>query len=431
MYALVDCNNFYVSCERAFQPSLEGKPVIVLSNNDGCIVSRSAEAKALGIPMGEPLFKVRSVVEQHGVVALSSNYALYGNLSTRVMGYLAEKAPEIEVYSIDEAFLNLHGMERWHGPLDVYVRGIRREVRRRTHIPTCIGVAPTKTLAKLANRVAKKDPRLGGVLLLDSPERRQWALERVAVEEVWGIGRQHATTLYGLGITTAAGLARCSEAMARKHLGGVVGARLVRELQGYPCQQLAPSEDGTLKRQSIRHTRAFGKPLVHFADVLGAVASFASRAAEKLRRQESAAHVLTVFLSQNCFGNVPSPHTRSAQVTLPVATCDTLELVRFARALLGRLWQPGVVYAKAGVVLDGFERGEQKQLNLFAPDGGERAERLMQKLDALNARFGKTSVQVATALGNAGKQVDPWKGQQRRRTPAYTTDWNQLWTINS
>ncbi|ALW86350.1 hypothetical protein AUC43_15405 [Hymenobacter sedentarius] len=428
MFALVDCNNFYVSCERAFQPSLEGKPVVVLSNNDGCIVSRSAEAKALGIPMGEPLFKIRPLVEQHGVQALSSNYALYGDMSGRVMGYLASMAPELEVYSIDEAFLSLHGMARWHGPLDTYARQIRSEVRRRTHIPTCIGLAPTKTLAKLANRVAKKDPSLGGVLLLDSNERRQWALERVPVEDVWGIGRQYATKLHSMGITTAAGLARCSEAIARKHLGGVVGARLVRELQGYPCHQLNPSEDGSLARQSIACTRTFGRPLAQFEDVLGAVAAFASRAAEKLRRQGSAASLLTVFLSQNRFGNAPPPHTRSAQVTLPVSTSNTTELVRFARALLGRLWQPGTVYTKAGVILDGFEQGGQEQLSLFAPDGGERVERLMRKLDALNARYGIGSVQVAAVLGaHPGKA--PWKGQQQRRTPAYTTCWDELWQV--
>ena len=429
MYALVDCNNFYVSCERAFQPRLGNRPVVVLSNNDGCIVSRSAEAKALGIPMGEPLFKVRPLVAQHGIVALSSNYALYGDMSHRVMGYLATRAPEMEIYSIDEAFLGLHGMDLLQPSLDAYARDIRQQVLRRTHIPTCIGLAPTKTLAKLANRVAKKDPSLGGVLLLDCPERRQWALERVAVEDVWGIGRQYATKLYALGITTAAGLARCSEGLARKHLGGVVGARLVRELQGYPCHQLHPSEDGTLARQSIACTRTFGKPLAQFEDVMGAVAAFAARAAEKLRRQESAAHVLTVFVSQNRFGPTPPPHTRSVQLTLPVATSSTPELVRFARALLGRLWEPGRTYVKAGVLLDGFESGEQPQLSLFAPDGSERATRLMQQLDSLNARFGKNSVQVATALGTTGRQPGAWQGQQQRRTPAYTTDWQQLWTI--
>lgn len=432
MYALVDCNNFYVSCERAFQPSLNNRPVVVLSNNDSCIVSRSAEAKALGIPMGEPLFKVKPLVQEHGVVALSSNYALYGDMSGRVMSYLASQAPEMEIYSIDEAFLSLHGMGLLQPELDAYARDIRTEVKRRTHIPTCIGLAPTKTLAKLANRVAKKDPSLGGVLLLDSPERRQWALERIAVEDVWGIGRQYAAKLHGMGITTAAELAKCSEVVARKHLGGVVGARLVRELQGYPCHQLNPSEDGTLSRQTIACTRTFGKPLTNFEDIVGAVAAFASRAAEKLRQQESAASVLTVFLNQNRFSNTPPPHSRSAQVTLPVATSDTTELVRFARALLGRIWQPGTVYCKAGVLLDGFERGGQEQLSFFAPDGGERAKRLMQKLDALNARFGKGSVQVATALaGKPGGEIIPWKGQQQRRTPAYTTCWEELWQVKS
>ncbi|MCI1187886.1 Y-family DNA polymerase [Hymenobacter sp. DH14] len=430
MFALVDCNNFYVSCERAFQPALRQVPVVVLSNNDGCVISRSAEAKALGLKMGEPLFQARSLIEQHQVHVFSSNYALYGDMSHRVMSYLASQAPEMEIYSIDEAFLSLHGMGLLQPSLEGYAQQLRAQVLQRTHIPTCVGVAPTKTLAKLANRVAKKDARLDGVCHLDTDARRLWALEQVAVEDVWGVGRQYATKLHALGITTAAALARCSEAMARKHLGGVVGARLVRELQGSPCHRLAPSEDGTLKRQSIACTRTFGKPLTDFEDVMSAVAAFASRAAEKLRRQESAANVLTVFLSQNRFGPTPPPHTRSAQVTLALATSSTPELVRVARALLGRLWQPGLRYVKAGVVLDGFEVGEQKQLSLFTPDDSERAERLMQKLDALNARFGKNSVQVATALGAAGKQPGVWKGQQQCRTPAYTTDWNQLWTIS-
>ncbi|HEX8659552.1 MAG TPA: Y-family DNA polymerase [Hymenobacter sp.] len=430
MYALVDCNNFYVSCERVFAPHLEGRPVVVLSNNDGCLISRSKEAKALGLKMGEPYHLVRPLLAQHQVQVFSSNYALYGDMSRRVIQVLSGFTAGVEVYSIDEAFLDFGGLRLLAPDLLAYGARVRATVKSYTGIPTCVGIAPTKTLAKLANRVAKKHPDLGGVLLLESAEKRQWALERVAVEDVWGIGRQYATKLHQLGITTAAGLAQCSEAMARKHLGGVVGARLVRELQGYPCHRLNPSEDGTLPRQSIQHTRTFGRPLTRFEDVLGAVAAFAARAAEKLRRQESAANVLTVFVSQNRFGPAPPPHTRSAQVTLPLATSDTTELVRFARALLGRLWQPGLAYVKAGVVLDGFEQGEQKQLSLFAPDGGERAARLMQKLDALNARFGKNSVQVATALGAAGKQLTaPWQGQQQRRTPAYTTDWDQLWTI--
>ena len=439
MFALVDCNNFYVSCERAFQPALNGVPVVVLSNNDGCIVSRSAEAKALGLKMGEPLFQARSLIEQHQVKVFSSNYALYGDMSSRVMAYLTEVAPEVEIYSVDEAFLGLHGMARYLGSLEAYARRIRAEVRQRTHIPTCVGIAPTKTLAKLANRIAKKDPTLDGVLSLDTPERRQWALAQVSVQDVWGVGRQYATKLHAQGITTAADLARCSDAYARRHLGGVLGARLVRELQGFPCHQLAPSEDGTLARQSIACTRTFGRPLSSLPDLRGAVAAFATRAAEKLRAQGSVAHVLTVFLSQNRFGPTPPPHTRSAQITLPAATSNTLDIVRYAHAILNRLWQPGLVYTKAGVLLDGFETAGQPQLSLFekAPEiVRPQSAALMQQLDKLNARFGRNSVQLAAALppqskasGAKGPPIAPWQGLHQNRTPAFTTSWNELWEI--
>ena len=431
MFALVDCNNFYVSCERAFQPKLAGQPVVVLSNNDGCIVSRSAEAKAIGLKMGEPLFQARALIEQHQVKVFSSNYALYGDMSSRVMNYLTDVAPEVEVYSIDEAFLGLHGMQRYFGSLEKYARNVRAEVLQRTHIPTCVGIAPTKTLAKLANRVAKKDASLGGVLSLEEPDCRQWALSQVPIEDVWGIGRQYATKLYDQRITTAADLSRCSEAYARKHLGGVVGARLVRELQGFPCHLLAPSEDGSLSRKSIACTRTFGRPLHRFDDLLAAVAAFTSRAAEKLRQQGSVAHVLTVFLSQNRFGNTPPPHTRSAQITLPAATNNTLDLVSYAHAILLRIWQPGTIYVKAGVVFDGFEAAGQPQLSLFekAPEiTRPQSAALMQQLDKLNARFGRATVQVAAALSPKG-QTAPWQGQTQHRTPARTTSWDELWEV--
>ena len=435
MFALVDCNNFYVSCERAFQPALAGVPVVVLSNNDGCLISRSAEAKALGFAMGEPLFQARERIRQHGVRVFSSNYALYGDMSRRVMGYLAATAPEVEIYSIDEAFLSLHGLETYFGPLEAFARRLRAELLRRTHIPTCVGIAPTKTLAKLANRLAKKDPALAGVLHLDTPARCQWALAQVPVADVWGIGRQHSLMLQSHGIGTAADLARCSEAFARRHLGGVVGARLVRELRGQPCHQLHASEDGTLARRSIACTRSFGRPLAALADVRGAVAAFATRAAEKLRRQGSAAHVLTVFISQNRFGPAPPPHTRAAHCTLPTATSNTLEIVGHAQALLARLWQPGRTYVKAGVLLDGFEAAGQPQLSLFgpppaaAPATRPQAAALMQRLDQLNARYGRATVQVAAALPAKGEAAAPWLGQAQHRTPARTTSWAELWEV--
>ncbi|UOQ53027.1 Y-family DNA polymerase [Hymenobacter cellulosivorans] len=430
MFALVDCNNFYVSCERTFQPHLEGKPVVVLSNNDGCVVSRSAEAKALGIPMGEPYFKAKPVLDQHGGHVLSSNYALYGDISRRVMGHLADVAPGVEIYSIDEAFLDVAGMERWLGGLDAYARRIRAEIRQYTHIPTCIGIAPTKTLAKLANRVAKKRPELEGVLYLDTEERRLWALEQVAVEDVWGIGHQYAQKLHSYGVSTAALLARVKEPWARKHLGGVVGARLVRELQGYPCLTMAPSEDGTLSRQSIACTRTFGKTLTAYQDVLGAVAAFTTRAAEKLRRQGSAVNMLTVFISKNRFGTEPPPYTYSSTLHLPVLTSDTAELIRYARTLLKRLWLPGTHYKKAGVVFDGLEAAGQQQLSLFeATAQTEQRVRLMAELDKLNSRYGSGTVGFAVSLaGSAGKEGE-WTGKRQLRTPAYTTRMEELWRI--
>ena len=423
MYALVDCNNFYVSCERVFQPRLEGRPVVVLSNNDGCVISRSAEAKALGLRMGDPYFQVKPLLEQHHVAVFSSNYALYGDMSRRVMWYLSQVAPAVEVYSIDEAFLDLHGMERFLvESLDTFARTVRANVLARTGIPTCVGVAPTKTLAKLANRLAKKSPAMGGVCSLDTDERRRGALEQVAVEDVWGIGRQYAQKLYAAGITTAADLAGCSEAFARQHLGGVVGARLVRELQGVPCQGLAPSEDGTRARRSLCCSRTFGQPLRAFPDVLGAVSAFASRAAEKLRQQGDAAHLLTIFLSKSRYGQEPPPYSGSVVLTLPVASNDTGELVRVARAALQRLWQPGNRYTKAGVILDGLEPAGQQQLPLFeAGPVTEKRSQLMAEVDTLNRRFGKGTVQLAATALAPGQVRAPWEGQAQWRTPQYTT----------
>ncbi|GAB3721684.1 DNA polymerase V catalytic protein [Hymenobacter agri] len=454
MYGLLDCNNFYVSCERVFQPRYEGRPVVVLSNNDGNIISRSAEAKALGLKMGEPYFQVKELLKQHDVAVFSSNYALYGDMSRRVMWYLGQTAPAVEVYSIDEAFLDLAGMEKYHGSLDTFARKLRAGVKSRTGIPTCVGVALTKTLAKLANRIAKKNPDLGGVLYLDNAERRAWALAQVEVGDVWGIGRQYAAKLAAAGVDTAADLARVSDAWARKHLGGVVGVRLVQELQGRPCAGLHPSEDGTLSRQSLSCSRTFGRPLSAFSDVFGAVSAFLSRAAEKLRAQGDLAHVLTVYISKNRFAtNVQPPFSRSATLTLPIGpTDDTTVLLSYARALLNRLWEPGTVYHKAGVVLDGLEPpGVGQQLTLFSsaslpsPSENKREEKsscpaqpsLMASLDALNARFGKGAVRVAAAMPSpehrtaSGKSsIAPWEGKARWCSPAFTTRLEDLLQVN-
>ncbi|NRT19350.1 DNA polymerase V [Hymenobacter sp. 9A] len=432
-----------MSCERVFQPRLEGRPVVVLSNNDGCIISRSAEAKALGLKMGDPYFQVKALLHRHEVQVFSSNYTLYGDMSRRVMHYLGATVPGVEIYSIDEAFLDLGGLEThltpYLGHLTDLAQRLRAGVKARTGIPVCVGVAPTRTLAKLANRLAKKDSGLGGVLYLDSGERRKWALGQVAVGDVWGVGRQYAQKLAAAGVDSAADLARVSDAWARKHLGGVVGARLVRELQGFSCGKLAPSEDGTLSRQSISCSRTFGRALREQESVRGALAAFVARAAEKLRRQGDLAHVLTVFISKNRFGpdaGGPGGHSRSAVLTLPVPTSDTRELTVRAAQLLARLWEPGAVYVKAGAVLAGLEPPGGQQLGLFeappaaAPAATGQGVRLMTALDGLNERFGRGTVQLAAALGPKGGGPVPWQGQAAWRTPAYTTRLEDLLTVS-
>ncbi|QKG55035.1 Y-family DNA polymerase [Hymenobacter sp. BRD67] len=455
MFGLVDANNFYVSCERVFQPRYEKRPVVVLSSNDGNVVSRSAEVKALGVPMGAPYFEVRELLRANYTAVFSSNYALYGSMSARVMYCLAQRVPAMEIYSIDEAFLDLHGLERhltpYLGRLDDLAQTLRTDVKRRTGIPTCVGVAPTKTLAKLANRLAKKRPDLDGVLYLDSAERRAWALKQVAVGDVWGIGRQYAQKLTAAGIDSAADLARVSDAWARKYLGGVMGARLVQELQGRPCAGLHPSEDGTLSRQSLSCSRTFGRPLSAFSDVLAAVAAFLSRTAEKLRAQGDSTHVLTVYISKNRFAaDVLPPFSRSATLTLPAGpTADTTVLLGYARALLSRIWEPGTAYHKAGVVLDGLEPpGTGQQLDLFAPATAPlvlpqkpalvtRRLGLMASIDALNERFGRGTVRVATAVPAPGPFTPagrgnrpPWEGKAHWRSPAFTTRLEDLLLVN-
>jgi DNA polymerase V len=448
MFGLLDCNNFYVSCERVFQPRFEGRPVVVLSNNDGCIISRSAEAKALGLQMGAPYFQVKDFLRQHQVQVFSSNYTLYGDMSRRVMWYLGQVTPGVEIYSIDEAFLDLAGLDQYLQPylgggLDQFARTIRSNVRARTGIPTCLCIAPTKTLAKLANRVAKKSPELGGVLYLNSAERRVWALEQVAVGDVWGIGRQYAQKLTAAGIDSAADLSKVSEAWARKMLGGVVGARLVRELQGYPCSGLHPSEDGTLSRQSISCSRTFGRPLTAHIGVQAAVVSFLTRAAEKLRAQGDQAYVLTVYVQKNRFDpKVPPPYSRSATLTLPGGpSADTRVLAQYAAHLLSKILEPGCTYHKAGVVLDGLEPPTTgQQLGLFAPATpvaeavakvSAYRPQLMATLDGLNTRFGRGTVRLGSAVPTAmlGGRA-PWQGQAKWQSGAFTTRLEGLLTVS-
>ena len=429
MFGLVDCNNFYASCERVFRPELEERPVVVLSNNDGCVIARSQEAKALGLRMGEPYFKVRELVERHRMAVCSSNYELYGDMSRRVMWYLQQAAPVVEVYSIDEAFLDLAGMERWHH-LASWAGEVRGAVRQRTGIPVCVGVAPTKTLAKLANRLAKQEAHTSGgpgVLVLSDEAERREALARVAVEDVWGVGYRSAAKLHAAGVRTAVQLAGVGDAWARKHLGGVVGARLLHELRGFSCAGLAVEDEA---RKSLACTRSFGQPLTELADLAGAVATHATRASEKLRRQGQSARLLAVFVETSKYAGLPPPYSFSAQLTLPVATDDTLTLVQAARCGLERVWRPGRRYVKVGVVLDGLERaGTGPQATLFG-DIGPTPERagLMRALDTLNSRYGTGAVKVASTVAAPG-QPAAWAMRRDVKSPAFTTNWGELWRV--
>ncbi|GAA4382120.1 Y-family DNA polymerase [Hymenobacter koreensis] len=429
MFGLVDCNNFYASCERVFRPELEERPVVVLSNNDGCVIARSQEAKALGLKMGDPYFKVRELIQQYGVVVCSSNYELYGDMSRRVMWYLQQVSPAVEVYSIDEAFLDLAGMTQ-HFDLGRWAGEVRGAVRQRTGIPTCVGVAPTKTLAKLANKLAKTEfvgGRGGGVLVLSDEAERREALARVAVEDVWGVGHRSAAKLHAVGVRTAAELAGVGDAWARKNLGGVVGARLLHELRGFSCAGIVVEDEA---RKSLACTRSFGQPLTELVDVAGAVASHATRAGEKLRREGMAARLLTVFVETSRFAHLPPPYSFSTQLTLPVATDDTLTLAQVARKGLQRIWRPGKRYVKAGVVLDGLERaGTGPQAMLFG-DVGVTPQRagLMRALDALNGRFWAGTVKVAASVAGPGK-TQAWAMRRDVKSPAFTTDWGELWAV--
>lgn len=414
LFALVDCNNFYVSCERVFQPKLNGRPVIVLSNNDGCVVARSNEAKALGIGMGVPEFQIRPLLRAHHVQVFSSNYALYGDLSQRVMETLEQFCPDLERYSIDEAFLSLSGFTS-RNLLD-YGQTIRRTVQKWTGIPVSIGIAETKTLTKLANRIAKRTPDTGGVFDLTACPDRDLLLSRIPVEDIWGIGSNHARTLTQHGITTALHLRQADHQWIRKHLG-IVGVRLVEELNGRSC---LPLEECPPPKQSITCSRTFGTSITTLSEMEEAVSVYVSRAAEKLRRGGLAATHLTIFLTTNPFKAGPQ-YSNAVTSKLPVATDSTPELIRAALRSIQQLYRDGYEYKKAGVLLNGLVPVNQIQADLFDRHDRIRSKRLMTALDRINDRWGDGTVRfAATGLYRA------WTTQFHRRSPAYTTHWDEL-----
>ncbi|MEW6247567.1 MAG: Y-family DNA polymerase [Nitrospirota bacterium] len=414
VFALVDCNNFYVSCERVFNPSLEGRPVVVLSNNDGCVVSRSDEAKALGITVGVPVYQIRALIRTHGVRLLSSNYALYGDMSRRVMETLEQFSPEVEVYSIDEAFLNLSGLSRINRT--EYGRRILMTVKQWTGLPVSVGIAATKTLAKLATRFAKRAAEGAGVLDLTDTPNREHVLAEAAVGGIWGLGESAARRLESHGICTALQLRDADEGWIGKHLG-VVGLRLVRELRGLSCFSV---EGCPPPKQGIAVSRTFGRPVESLEELCEAVAAYTARAGEKLRRERLLAGGLWVFLTTTRLTD-DSRDSQSVFLDLPVPTEDTGDLIRYALRGVERAFTAGCRYKKAGVVLTELTPADRRQIDLFDATDREKSRRLMQTLDRLNQRMGAGTIRYAAA-----GLAQPWQAKFAHRSPAYTTNWQDL-----
>ena len=414
MYALADCNNFFVSCERVFRPDLAGRPVIVLSNNDGCAVSRSNEAKALGIKMGDPLFKIRPIVDRYGVAVFSSNFPLYGDMSRRVQEVLAEYAPAVEVYSIDEAFLDLSGMDV---DFDAYAKQISADCWKRTSIPVSVGIAPSKTLAKIASKLCKKYPKLKGGCFLHRPEDIEKVLRSFPVEDVWGIGRRSVKKLVSMGIRTAWDYTQLGELQVRK-MFNLPGYRTWRELRGVPCIGF---EDVIEPKQSICVSRSFAHEITALADLSQQVANFAYSAAEKLRRQKSVCQEVAVFALTNRFRD-DAPQTFGSHLTvLPNPSDDYRAIIGAALGACRSFWRSGYAYKKAGVLLGRIGQASAQVPSLFEDASElERSERLSRALDDISSAYGRGTVR----FGNQGD--GRIRSSCERQSPHYTPLWSDI-----
>lgn len=409
MYALIDCNNFYASCERVFNPSLNGKPVVVLSNNDGCVIARSTEAKALGIPMAEPAYKLKELIEKNQVTVFSSNYVLYGDMSHRVMTTISEFAPEMEIYSIDEAFLLLDGFQLID--LKAYGEKVVTTTTRNTGIPVSMGIAQTKTLAKAANRFAKKYPNYKSVCVINTDEKREKALKLLDIGDVWGIGRQYATKLRYYSINTAWDFTQRTRSWVR-HTMGVVGERTWLELRGTPCVEM----DRSTSKKSICTSRSFGERLTELEPISEAIANFAASCAEKLRKQKSLASVLMIFIHTNPHATNQPQYSNQKVIKLPVATNDSTELISFALQGLKSIYKKGYRYKKGGVIVSEIVPERPLQGNLFDTKDREKFNKVMTVMDNLNASYGNQKVKIA-AQGFDRK----WKLKNEKLSPCYTT----------
>ena len=414
VFALIDCNSFYASCERVFRPDLQRRPIVVLSNNDGCVIARSADAKPF-VKMGALFHEIRGELKRHGIVAFSSNYALYGDMSERVMSIIEARVPALEVYSVDEAFADLTGIP---GSLDNLSRTLQSEIKQKTGIPVGIGIAGTKTLAKLANHAAKRWQRqTGGVVDLRDPVRRDKLLKVMPVEEVWGIGRRMQAHLNALGIKTAWDLANCDTWELRKRFNVII-EKTARELRGTACLKL---EEAAPAKQEICCSRSFGKRLKTIEPIQDAVTAYATRAAEKLRQQSSLCRQIRVSLRTGMFNPNEAKYANGLLCQLPYPTDDTRLIIASAQEGIKRLFRDGFSYAKAQVLLLDLCRRDEYTQDLFAPEQPVRTERLMSTLDAINGRWGRGTLQP----GRIAKPTE-WAMRREMLSLAYTTQWSEL-----
>lgn len=419
MYGLADCNNFYASCERVFNPSLVGRPVVVLSNNDGCVIARSNEAKKLGIGMGDPYFKVRELTQRHGVAVFSSNFVLYGDMSRRVMSLLRKFVPATEVYSIDESFLDFTGMDPTK--LDALGHEIVGTVKRHTGIPISLGIAPTKTLAKIASKLCKQYPKLGGCCFMHRPEDIRKVLRKYPIEEVWGVGRRYARMLQSNGVNTAWDFTQLTPEWVRKRMS-VVGLRMWKELRGEPCigfEQM-PSD-----KKQIATTRTFARDTDDFEELHRCVAQYAAACAAKLRAQRSLCGEMTVFILTNRHKENLPQYYESRLVKLSVPTDSTLEITRQAVGLLRSVYLPGYAYKRAGVILSDLRSRTGTQRDMFDAADRDKHDRLMTAMDRLNSVYGRHKV-VTAAEG-----FDPFRMNRNHLSPKYTTDWSEILRIKA
>ena len=409
MFALVDCNNFYASCERVFNPNLQHKPIVILSNNDGCIIARSDEAKKLGIPMGAPIFKYRTLIANHNVKVFSSNYSLYGDMSSRVMSILKQFTPDIQVYSIDESFLKLEGFEGYN--LTDYGMLMKNRILKWTGIPTCAGIAPTKALSKVANKIARKYPdQTNGVYVIDTEVKRINALKWTKIKDIWGIGKKLSNRLAIKGCKNAYDFTQLPESWVKSNLS-VVESRLQRDLLGIPTLDLEIQKS----KKSISTTRTFEKPLKELDKIKERISTFAFVSGEKLRRQKSHCHMIIVILRSNYFREDLKQHYATKVISLPYPTNSSLVLSNYAIKAIEDVFKKGIAYKKAGIILTGLVPSNNYQLNIFDWENSNH-QPLMKAIDKINYRF---SNKIKLANQDLKKT---WKMKQDHLSPNYTTN---------